>query len=477
MQLIVEKMDPIPWQGVVTLRKEGGVYINAGTLAGIKLGDKFDVLSKGAELTDPETGLSLGFDVEKTGTIKVSKVDEKFSLAQVTAGEGGNKGDLVRLPTSDRIAGQTKATSRPTTGLPRVVVAIPEVDEAGKRTSGLTSETEVTRKLTENGYTVVDQEAVMEFLADKDIKEDAGSFDFIRTLNQRFGADLVILGEASGDESGKTLGYSRGDEATLVSCRARVEARCIDAKTGNVLIASSSDGSGVDISETSARKKALQVAAGELADSIVKGLSVRLPAEKPSAGMVKITITNIGFDQLDEFERKLRNVAGITDVETYAFSDNTAQLGVATANKVVALGKQICEVELDGCQLEITGLENDGVDVEVRQRDALEESRSMMRSTPEEVEPTAWLGISARSLAAGGVIVEDVESGGPADHAGVESGDIILDVGKIRVGGLSDYNRAIRQFQGTSRAVLFRINRGGKVLYIAIKPGLRTTDR
>jgi len=101
-------------------------------------------------------------------------------------------------------------------------------------------------------------------------------------------------------------------------------------------------------------------------------------------------------------------------------------------------------------------------------------------STPEEAQSAAWLGITVRSLTAderaqakvsGGVVVENVESGSAAGDAGIESGDIALEVGKIRINGMTDYNRAVRQFKSSKNAVLFRVNRGGAVLYIAIEPG------
>jgi serine protease Do len=101
-------------------------------------------------------------------------------------------------------------------------------------------------------------------------------------------------------------------------------------------------------------------------------------------------------------------------------------------------------------------------------------------SNSEGEQPAAWLGITVRSLTAdergqanvsAGVIVENVESGSAADDAGIEGGDIVVEVGKTRINGMTDYNRAVRQFKGSKNAVLFRINRGGSVLYIAIEPG------
>jgi S1-C subfamily serine protease len=69
------------------------------------------------------------------------------------------------------------------------------------------------------------------------------------------------------------------------------------------------------------------------------------------------------------------------------------------------------------------------------------------------------------------VLVEDVESGSAAAEAGIQRSDILLEVGRTRINGMGDYKRAMRQFKGSSRAVLFRINRGGSALYIAIEPG------
>jgi serine protease Do len=101
-------------------------------------------------------------------------------------------------------------------------------------------------------------------------------------------------------------------------------------------------------------------------------------------------------------------------------------------------------------------------------------------SAPQEETATPWLGITVRSLTggertearvSGGVLVDGVESGSVAAEAGVERGDVVIEVGKVRIGGIGDYNRAMRQFKGSSKAVLFRINRGGSVLYIAIEPG------
>jgi serine protease Do len=101
-------------------------------------------------------------------------------------------------------------------------------------------------------------------------------------------------------------------------------------------------------------------------------------------------------------------------------------------------------------------------------------------STSQEEQPSAWLGLTVRALTvderaqanvSGGVMVDNVEAGSAADDAGIAAGDIILEVGKITIQSMADYNRAVRQFRGSGKAVLFRVDRGGMVLYIAIEPG------
>ncbi|MBA3231942.1 MAG: hypothetical protein H0T05_03900 [Acidobacteria bacterium] len=59
-------------------------WINLGTSAGLKVGDRFQVLRIGDELIDPDTGAKLGADEEQTGTAEVIDAQEKFSIVRVT---------------------------------------------------------------------------------------------------------------------------------------------------------------------------------------------------------------------------------------------------------------------------------------------------------------------------------------------------------------------------------------------------------
>ena len=62
------------------------VWINLGSISGIKVGDQYGVYRKGEELIDPDSGLSLGAEEEKVGKIVVTEVKGKYSLATVKEG-------------------------------------------------------------------------------------------------------------------------------------------------------------------------------------------------------------------------------------------------------------------------------------------------------------------------------------------------------------------------------------------------------
>jgi curli biogenesis system outer membrane secretion channel CsgG len=59
-------------------------YINLGSSAGIKVGDKFNILSIGEALVDPDTGAKLGADEKQTGSGSVVEVQDKFAIITFT---------------------------------------------------------------------------------------------------------------------------------------------------------------------------------------------------------------------------------------------------------------------------------------------------------------------------------------------------------------------------------------------------------
>ncbi len=66
----------------------------------------------------------------------------------------------------------------------------------------------------------------------------------------------------------------------------------------------------------------------------------------------------------------------------------------------------------------------------------------LIRSGRSGMPPQPWLGLNVEETH-GRVIILRVTSGGPAEKAGLKTGDIILTVNKIPVAGLSDFYRKV----------------------------------
>jgi len=84
---------------LLVVKVEGGLaYINAGANMNVRVGDVFGVFSKGEDLIDPASGLALGSTEQMIGSIQITAVHEKFSVATIIGGGGAIKrGDRVRV--------------------------------------------------------------------------------------------------------------------------------------------------------------------------------------------------------------------------------------------------------------------------------------------------------------------------------------------------------------------------------------------
>jgi serine protease Do len=69
-----------------------------------------------------------------------------------------------------------------------------------------------------------------------------------------------------------------------------------------------------------------------------------------------------------------------------------------------------------------------------------------------------------------GVVVAAVEDGSPAESAGVQAGDVVREVNRQRVRGVSDFERVIRGLKGGERVMLL-LQRGNSSLFVAFTLG------
>ncbi len=92
---LIKQIGARPGEGTIIKADGNKIFLNMGSDV-VSVGDRLEVKSKGEELIDPETGISLGSSDTSLGQIEVNQVQEKFSIARPVSLSGkASGGDLV----------------------------------------------------------------------------------------------------------------------------------------------------------------------------------------------------------------------------------------------------------------------------------------------------------------------------------------------------------------------------------------------
>jgi len=94
---VQERVRNYTWLGKIIHQEENLVYVNAGSGAGVHIGDRLSVFSIKKVLTDPETNQVVGLLENPIGELAVTFVSQKFSKAQILGSTAPHKGDIVRF--------------------------------------------------------------------------------------------------------------------------------------------------------------------------------------------------------------------------------------------------------------------------------------------------------------------------------------------------------------------------------------------
>lgn len=100
---IAQSMEKKVWEArVATVVDEGNgprLYLNAGSKAGLKVGDELEVFADGFDVTDPDTGKVISHTKgKKIGLCRIESVEDEISIAKPIEGDGFAAKDTVRFP-------------------------------------------------------------------------------------------------------------------------------------------------------------------------------------------------------------------------------------------------------------------------------------------------------------------------------------------------------------------------------------------
>jgi Do/DeqQ family serine protease len=103
------------------------------------------------------------------------------------------------------------------------------------------------------------------------------------------------------------------------------------------------------------------------------------------------------------------------------------------------------------------------------------DSAEAKRGKPEQAVPATWLGMTVVELPRefrvrgfSGVLVSGVDSDGAASEAGLQQGDVIVSINRLKVDNLNEYGRAVAESERKGSAVVL-VRRGSASIYFVLR--------
>lgn len=199
----------------------------------------------------------------------------------------------------------------------RVMVIVPETHLARPRIPDPAVETELCRQLIDAGYKVIDQDRIKDLrysaVVDRIIDGGPTAKKEAIQLMRRFGADVLVTGEAFSEEALRSNITTELGTVQGIRCRARVELKAIRMDTGEKFFADSMHRTGPpEPGEALSSKAALRDAAEAVGPKMLEKFDkIALSATQA----IELHVRGIGSAARGgDLEEALARVPGIVDV-------------------------------------------------------------------------------------------------------------------------------------------------------------------
>lgn len=228
-------------------------------------------------------------------------------------------------------------------GSPKIMVVIPEHhihhevrEPVQQRVPDPAGETEIIKNFIEAGYIVIDPKISGKIRQNEEVRAAlSGNHRLAAEIGMKFGADIIIIGEAFSENVAQVINGFQ-------SCRARLEAKAISTEDAQIIVAGSEYASGADLTENTAGKKALQKAGDKISKifiSEIKSNWMKLTS-KPNSFIVSIVGAN--FSDLKELELNIKNASKqIERISLVTYEKNIASYEISCFFSIRELSETI----------------------------------------------------------------------------------------------------------------------------------------
>lgn len=239
---------------------------------------------------------------------------------------------------------------------PTVMVIIPEVHIA-RRVPDPAGETEIIKTLIEAGFKVLDPSVYKAIRDSEELGKAVKNQDAAAAsrIGSRFGADIIIFGEAFSESTGLQKG--------MQTCRARVEARAVGTANAQILAADGKHAGGMDNAELVAGKTALRNAGALMGAYFVNALCEAQGIKKGGSNgeqVSEIVLNNATFTAAGKVETFLKGWKGVKSVKRN-FANSTARYEVLHSGELDPIATALDQGRA-GVQVEITGADDSKVE-------------------------------------------------------------------------------------------------------------------
>jgi hypothetical protein len=213
----------------------------------------------------------------------------------------------------------------------RVMVIVQEQHLQRPRVPDPAVETALSKELIEAGYKVIDQDRLRELryteVMDRIIAGGKNAADEARKLGRKFGADILITGEAFTQEETRENVTTDLGVVTRIRCRGRVELKGVRMDTGEKFYSDSIHKTGAPESTVELSSKiCLQQAAEDISASVLR----KLDKLSLSPGLhIELDVRGIGSLSLsNELVKVLEKIPGVLDVGAADYEARTLKTEV-----------------------------------------------------------------------------------------------------------------------------------------------------
>lgn len=241
---------------------------------------------------------------------------------------------------------------------PVVMVLVAEKIDGEDQTSSNVG-TKLESGLLDLGMQVVDK-AQLEQIKARDIELNYKNPDKAAALGRRFGADIVLIGEANAEDAGADMVYGE----RLYFYTANIDVKAVRTDTGTILAVDSYTAKKGAGGPRPAARAAFNTAGAKLAPQIINKLFSRWQKEVYNQTDYQLVVSAPSLQKLTAFETALKNVDGIQNVYRRMFLNNVGILNIDYSGSATQLEKELGMLQKP--KVNITGTTQNRLDVRIK---------------------------------------------------------------------------------------------------------------